>query len=41
VGDLLARLQTIPGEKVAQTIVAEVGADMSRFPWAGFGAGQE
>ena len=41
-------LQTIPGvgEKVAQVIVAETGADMSRFPtaghlasWAGSGAG--
>jgi transposase len=35
--DLLARLQTIPGvgEKVAQTIVAEIGTDLSRFPSAG------
>lgn len=35
--DLLARLQTIPGvgEKVAQTIVAEIGTDMSRFQTAG------
>lgn len=32
--DDLARLQTIPGvgRKVAQVILAEVGADMSRFP---------
>ena len=35
--DLLARLQTIPGvgPKVAQVILAEVGADMSRFHSAG------
>ncbi len=43
-------LQTIPGvgPKVAETIVAETGADMTRFPtaahlaaWAGRGAGDE
>lgn len=47
--DDLARLQTIPGvgRKVAQVILAEVGADMSRFPnaahlssWAGLAPGQ-
>ena len=35
--DRRALLQTIPGvgEKVAQVIVADTGADMSRFPSAG------
>lgn len=47
--DLLARLQTIPGvgHKVAQIIVAEVGAEVKRFPsaahlasWAGLAPGK-
>lgn len=47
--DLLARLQTIPGvgPQVAQTIVAEIGTDMSRFisanhlaSWAGLVPGK-
>jgi len=45
----LARLETIPGvgRKIAQTILAEVGGNMSRFPsaahlasWAGLAPGQ-
>jgi len=47
-GHQLELLQTIPGvgEKVAQVIIAETGADMSRFPtaahlasWAGLAPG--
>jgi len=47
--DLLARLQTIPGvgHKVAQVILAEVGAEVKRFPsaahlasWAGLAPGK-
>ena len=49
VDDVLARLQTIPGvgRRTADTIIAEVGTDMQRFPsarqllsWAGFSPGQ-
>ena len=47
--DALTRLATIPGvgRRVAETILAEVGTDMQRFPsapqlvsWAGFSPGQ-
>ena len=35
--DALARLQTIPGleRRSAEVIIAEIGADMQRFPSAG------
>jgi transposase len=38
--DALARLDTIPGvvRRTAETIVAELGGDMSRFPTAGHAA---
>jgi transposase len=38
--DLLARLDTIPGvaRRTAETIVAELGCDMTRFPTAGHAA---
>ena len=48
--DVLARLQTIPGvgRRTAETIIAEVGTDMQRFPsarqlvsWAGFSPAQK
>ncbi len=47
--DALTRLETIPGvgRRTAETIIAEVGGDMQRFPsarhlssWAGFSPGQ-
>jgi transposase len=47
--DALTRLETIPGvgRRTAETIIAEVGTDMQRFPsaaavvsWAGFSPGQ-
>ncbi len=48
--DALTRLQTIPGveRRTAETIIAEIGTDMQRFPsaghlvaWAGFSPGQD
>jgi transposase len=39
-GDALARLDTIPGvaRRTAETVLAELGCDMSRFPTAGHAA---
>jgi transposase len=39
-GDALARLDTIPGvaRRTAETVLAELGGDMSRFPTAGHAA---
>jgi len=48
--DALTRLQTIPGveRRTAETMIAEIGTDMQRFPsaghlvaWAGFSPGQD
>ena len=48
--DALTRLQPIPGVKrrTAETLIAEIGSDMQRFPsanhlvsWTGFSPGQD